>query len=67
MVLVVPDGKVKLLNALPFYAADLRKDNLALSWEKTVKAWKSSVVHDFVDTLQNDPALLLHANECWSV
>jgi MoaA/NifB/PqqE/SkfB family radical SAM enzyme len=67
MVLIVPDGKVKLLNALPFYAADLRKENLAESWEKIVKAWKSPVVRDFILALQNDPALLRHANECWSV
>lgn len=65
MVLVVPDGKVKLLNALPFYAADLRKNNLAESWQKTVEAWKSPVVKKFIERMQEDPALLLHANECW--
>ncbi len=67
MVLVVPDGKVKLLNALPFYAADLRKENLSESWKRAVKAWTSPKVSEFVNALQQDPALLRHANECWLV
>ncbi len=65
MVLVVPDGKVKLLNALPFYAADLKKDKLDLAWKKAVEAWRSPVVKKFVEGMQDNPALLLHANECW--
>ena len=33
MLLVVPNGKVKLLNALPFAPADLRRDSLAHAWQ----------------------------------
>src|SRR5262249_56610474 len=32
MLLVVPNGKVKLLNALPFAPADLRRDSLETAW-----------------------------------
>jgi MoaA/NifB/PqqE/SkfB family radical SAM enzyme len=32
MLLVVPNGKVKLLNALPFAPADLRRDSLEDAW-----------------------------------
>ncbi len=65
MVLVVPDGKVKLLNALPFYASDLKKETLKAAWDKAIKAWQSPIVKKFVERMQEDPALLLHANECW--
>jgi hypothetical protein len=33
MLLAVPNGKVKLLNALPFAPADLRKDSLEEAWD----------------------------------
>lgn len=67
MVLVVPDGKVKLLNALPFAPADLKKDSLQAAWEAVKKAWKDPRVLDFSRRAAQDPALLVHANECWSL
>ena len=65
--LVVPDGKVKLLNALPFAAADLREDSLATAWEKAKAAWSSPEVRGFILRAQTDRSLLAHANECWSL
>ncbi len=67
MILVVPDGKVKLLNALPFAIADLREEPLAAAWEKAKAAWGSTEVRDFIRRAQTDRALLRHANECWSL
>lgn len=67
MVLVVPDGKVKLLNALPFYGGDLRKESLQSAWEGCKRAWASAEVQDFCRRLQDDKDLLLHANETWAV
>ena len=67
MLLVVPNGKVKLLNALPFAAADLRRDSLALAWEAYRTAWRSSEVRDFIARCVADPSLLRHANETWSL
>ncbi len=67
MMLVVPDGKVKLLNALPFAAADLREDSLATAWEKAKAAWSSPEVRGFILRAQTDRSLLAHANECWSL
>jgi MoaA/NifB/PqqE/SkfB family radical SAM enzyme len=67
MILVVPDGKVKLLNALPFAAADLRKVSLASAWEMAKSAWSSPEVRDFILRAQTDRSLLAHANECWSL
>ena len=65
MLLVVPNGKVKLLNALPFAPADLRRDSLEQAWEAYREAWRSREVRDFVAACRRDPSLLRHANETW--
>lgn len=65
MMLVVPNGKMKILNALPFAPADLRKDSIQKAWAKYQTAWKSDEVRDFIETCQIEPELLLHANETW--
>jgi MoaA/NifB/PqqE/SkfB family radical SAM enzyme len=65
MLLVVPNGKVKLLNALPFAPADLRRDSLATAWQAYRDAWQTAEVRDFVRRCRADPRLLRHANETW--
>ncbi len=67
MVLVVPNGRAKLLNALPFAVADLRTESLASAWPKVGAAWKSKKVQDFVRRAQTETDLLKHANECWDL
>jgi MoaA/NifB/PqqE/SkfB family radical SAM enzyme len=67
MLLVVPNGKVKLLNALPFAAADLRRDSLAAAWEAYRVAWRAAEVRDFIVRCRTDPDLLRHANETWGM
>lgn len=66
MLLVVPNGKVKLLNALPFAPADLRRDSLEQAWKAYQEAWRSAEVRDFVAACRRDPSLLRHANETWN-
>jgi MoaA/NifB/PqqE/SkfB family radical SAM enzyme len=65
MLLMVPNGKVKLLNALPFAPADLRRDSLDQAWAAYRRAWRSREVREFVLTCQTNPQLLTHANETW--
>jgi MoaA/NifB/PqqE/SkfB family radical SAM enzyme len=65
MLLVVPNGKVKLLNALPFAPADLRRDSLEAAWQAYRAAWRSPEVRDFVLRCRAEPGLLRHANETW--
>jgi len=65
MLLIVPNGKVKLLNALPFVAADLRRSSLAEAWQAYRQAWRSQKVGEFIDACRARPALLRHANETW--
>jgi MoaA/NifB/PqqE/SkfB family radical SAM enzyme len=67
MLLVVPNGKVKLLNALPFAPADLMRQSLAEAWEAYRAAWRAPAVREFVSRCRADPALLRHANETWPV
>jgi MoaA/NifB/PqqE/SkfB family radical SAM enzyme len=67
MLLVVPNGKVKLLNALPFAPADLRRDSLAQAWRAYREAWRTPEVRDFIRRCRSEPALLRHANETWPV
>jgi MoaA/NifB/PqqE/SkfB family radical SAM enzyme len=67
MVLVVPNGKVKLLNALPFAAADIRQVTLAQAWNAYRAAWRTATVHDFIRRCRTEPNLLQHANETWDV
>jgi MoaA/NifB/PqqE/SkfB family radical SAM enzyme len=65
MLLVVPNGKVKLLNALPFAPADLRRDSLEDAWRDYRDAWRKPEVREFIAACRKDPELLRHANETW--
>ena len=67
MLLVVPNGKVKLLNALPFSPADLRTDSLDAAWNAYRAAWRAPEVRDFATRCRGNPALLRHANETWAM
>jgi MoaA/NifB/PqqE/SkfB family radical SAM enzyme len=65
MLLVVPNGKVKLLNALPFAPADLRRQSLADAWLAYREAWRAPEVRAIVQSCRTRPGLLRHANETW--
>jgi MoaA/NifB/PqqE/SkfB family radical SAM enzyme len=65
MMLIVPNGKVKLLNALPFAPADLKHHDLTSAWNAYRRAWRMPAVYDFIRRCQADPLLLRHANETW--
>ena len=67
MLLVVPNGKVKLLNALPFAPADLRRDSLESAWRAYCDAWRAPEVRKFVAGCRSNPGLLRHANETWAM
>jgi len=67
MLLIVPNGKVKLLNALPFAPADLRRDSLPDAWNAYRAAWRAPEVKRFVERCRDDPTLLAHANETWAM
>jgi MoaA/NifB/PqqE/SkfB family radical SAM enzyme len=65
MLLIVPNGMIKLMNALPFAPADLRRDSFARAWQAYKDAWRSTEVGEFIGACLTDPGLLRHANETW--
>jgi MoaA/NifB/PqqE/SkfB family radical SAM enzyme len=65
MLLVVPNGLVKLMNALPFAIADLRRHSVAEAWDAYRAQWRSAQVAEFVGACRSNPRLLAHANETW--
>jgi len=67
MLLVVPNGMVKLMNALPFVAGNLLWDTVPQAWEAYRRAWQSPEVSEFVLACRSNPTLLAHANETWPV
>ncbi|MFL5521951.1 MAG: radical SAM protein [Gemmatimonadales bacterium] len=55
LLIVLPNGLVKLINALPFICGDLRTDSLASVWSNFRRAWRDPRVSRFVDELALDP------------
>ncbi len=55
LLIVLPNGLVKLINALPFICGDLRRQPLAEIWGNFQRAWRDPRVADFIEQLSNDP------------
>ncbi len=55
LVIVLPNGLVKLINALPFVCGDLRRESLAEVWINFQRAWRDPRVAQFIDDLATDP------------
>ncbi len=60
--LVVPNGKVKLIGPLPFICGDLKEESLGQIWEKYKKAWRNPAVVEFTNKVIADPKLLAESN-----
>jgi MoaA/NifB/PqqE/SkfB family radical SAM enzyme len=55
LLIVLPNGLVKLINALPFVCGDLRTQTLGEIWENFQRAWQDPRVAQFVEDLATDP------------
>jgi len=55
LLIVLPNGLVKLINALPFVCGDFRRDTLDQIWARFRSAWHDPRVAQFVDDLATDP------------
>ena len=62
-ILVIPNGKVKLIGPLPFICGDLKKQTLAQVWEAYKGAWRNLEVIEFAKKVIADPKLLAKSNE----
>ena len=56
LLIVLPNGLVKLINALPFVCGDLRRESLAEIWANFQRAWQDPRVAQFVEDLAQDPS-----------
>jgi len=55
LLIVLPNGLVKLINALPFVCGDLRRQSLTEIWGSFQRAWQDPRVAKFVEDLARDP------------
>jgi len=55
LLIILPNGLVKLINALPFVCGDLRTESLADVWANFRRAWHDPRVANFIDELAADP------------
>ena len=55
LLIFLPNGMVKIINALPFICGDLRRESLAEIWEGFNRAWRDPRVAQFVEDLAGDP------------
>jgi hypothetical protein len=55
LLIVLPNGLVKLINALPFVCGDLRQQSLAEIWKNFQSAWQDRRIGQFIDELATDP------------
>jgi MoaA/NifB/PqqE/SkfB family radical SAM enzyme len=55
LLIVLPNGLVKLINALPFICGDLRRQTLSEIWSNFQDAWKDPRIAAFVDELATNP------------
>jgi MoaA/NifB/PqqE/SkfB family radical SAM enzyme len=55
LLIVLPNGLVKLINALPFICGDLRKQSFEEVWSHFQRAWQDPRVAQFVHDLETDP------------
>ena len=55
LLIVLPNGLVKLINALPFVCGDFRHQTLPEIWANFRRAWRDPRVAQFVDELAADP------------
>lgn len=55
LLIVLPNGLVKLVNALPFVCGDLRRESLGQVWSNFQRAWQDPRVAAFIDDLGRNP------------
>lgn len=60
--LIIPNGKVKLIGPLPYLCGDLRKHSLKEIWQRYKQAWKRTDVLEFTQEVIKDNTLLAQSN-----
>lgn len=60
--LVIPNGKAKLIGPLPFVCGDLKKQSLSRIWENYKQSWQEPEVIEFAKRVIAEPELLAESN-----
>lgn len=55
LLIVLPNGLVKILNALPFVCGDFRRESLLEIWARFKRGWQDERVKNFIAELASDP------------
>ncbi len=63
LLIVLPNGLVKLINALPFVCGDLRRESLESVWANFQRAWQDPRVAQFVQDLEVNPGKTAELHE----
>ncbi len=61
--LLMANGKVKLIGSMPFVCGDVRRHSLAEIWQRYIKAWERPEVIKYVNSVTETPSLLARAND----
>jgi len=61
--LILPDGRVKLIGPLPFLCGQVGLHSLQEIWERYKRAWKEPQVREYIEGLLENPALVANANK----
>jgi MoaA/NifB/PqqE/SkfB family radical SAM enzyme len=61
--LLMANGKVKLIGSMPFVCGDVRKHDLAEIWQRYIRAWEHPEVIKYANQAVKTPSLLAQAND----
>lgn len=61
--LLMANGKVKLIGSMPFVCGDVRKHDLAEIWQRYIRAWEHLEVIKYANQAVKTPSLLAQAND----
>lgn len=61
--LLMANGKVKLIGSMPFVCGDVRRQSLAEIWQRYIKAWEQPEVIKYVHSVVETPSLFARAND----
>ena len=61
--LLMANGKVKLIGSMPFVCGDVRRHDLAEIWQRYIRAWEHPEVIRYANLAVETPSLLAQAND----
>ncbi|MQL56534.1 radical SAM protein [Acidianus ambivalens] len=60
-ILMMANGKVRLLNSIPYVVADVRKHSMEEIWERYKKGWRHPKVKEWVEEVTKNPKMVAKA------